>query len=221
MADTQIFEPDGRAIPFATEGEGPALVLIAGLGLNVSYLGLLAHSVSEEDFRVVRIGSRRPSDAEVAMTDLAQDVLDVMDRLEILDAWVGGHGFGGSVARMVSLTQPERVNGVMLLGVEGEAPAISPADDPEIPADARDTDVESLQRAARDAWAPEALAPGIPVLIIQGAEDRVTPPAHGDELQASAPGLVSVVPIDGGGYMFPLTHVGATSWAIEDYLDWD
>ncbi|MFT4306818.1 MAG: alpha/beta hydrolase, partial [Microbacterium sp.] len=67
----------------------------------------------------------------------------------------------------------------------------------------------------------DALADGIPVLVIQGVRDEVTPPANGEALRASAPGLVSVVSVDGGGHLFPATHVGATSWAIEDYLDWD
>jgi pimeloyl-ACP methyl ester carboxylesterase len=77
------------------------------------------------------------------MHDLAQDVVDVMDHIGLGHAWVGGHAFGGSVARAVSLDHIDRVGGVLLLGVEG------------------------------------------------------------------------------GGHLFPVTHVGATSWPIEDYLDWD
>ncbi len=186
MTDTQIFEPDGRAITYAVEGEGPALVLITERGSDVDELGSLAHSVSQEDFRVVRIGAREGDIAQ----DLVKDVVDVMDHLGLADAWVGGHGFGGSIARAVSLDHHDRVNGVLLLGVE-----------------------------AADVAPP--LAEGLPVLVVQGTADEVTPEANGTELQASAPGLVSVVPIDGAGHMFPLTHVGATSWAIEDYLDWD
>lgn len=186
MTDTQIFEPDGRAIPYGAEGEGPALVLIADRGSQIDVLESLSHSVSQEDFRVVRIGARDDMSAQ----DLVRDVIDVMNHLDIADAWVGGHGFGGSVARAVSHEHHDRVNGVLLLGVEG-------------------ADV-----------APP-LADGLPVLVIQGTEDTVTPAANGAALQASAPALVSVVPIEGGGHLFPRTHVGATSWAIEDYLDWD
>jgi pimeloyl-ACP methyl ester carboxylesterase len=194
MTSMQVFEPEGRAVPYAAEGEGPALVLIADRGLGAEYLEPLAHSVSQEDFRVVRIGSRTgggETDAGgQAIDDLAQDVVDVMDLLDIDDAWVGGHGAGGSIARQVALAHHARVNGVLLLGVE-----------------------------PREIAPP--LAEGVPVLVIQGTEDDVTPAANGDALQASAPGLVSVVPIEGGAHMFPATHVGATSWAIEDYLDWD
>lgn len=223
MTDTQIFEPGGRAIPFATEGKGPAVVLIAGQGLDVGYLGALAHSVASEDFEVVRIGSRRPASGAAAaapsMHDLARDVVDVMDHLGIDHAWVGGHGFGGSIAREVSHDHHDRVNGVLLLGVEGAA-AAEPTD---VPDGIRDTEVVGLQRAAREAASGEwtALVPGIPVLVIQGTDDDVTPPSNGEQLRASAPDRVSVVGIEGAGHLFPATHVGATSWAIEDYLDWD
>ena len=222
MTDTQIFEPDGRAIPYAVEGTGPAVVLMPAQGLNIGYLGALAHSVAQEDFRVVRVGSRRPlpdADEPVSMRDLAQDVVDVMDHLEVEHAWVGGHAFGGSVARTVSHDHHDRVNGVLLLGVDGPEPV---APDPsEVPAHVRDAEVEAMQRAAREAEALPPLAPGVPVLVIQGTEDRITPPANGDRLRASAADRVSVVPVEGGGHLFAATHVGATSWAIEDYLDWD
>jgi pimeloyl-ACP methyl ester carboxylesterase len=229
MTETQIFEPGGRAIPYVDEGAtGPAVVLLPSRGLNISYLGPLAHALVEEDFRVLRVGPRHPStvaDATVSMHDLAQDVVDVMEHVGLGSAWIGGHAFGGSVARTVSIDHPERVGGVLLLGVEGaEQTDELGAGGSEIPAGARDAEVDSMQRAAQEAspdveWS--ALAPAIPVLVIQGTDDTLTPPANGERLQASAPDRVSVVSVEGGGHLFPVTHVGATAWPIEDYLDWD
>lgn len=223
MVDNHIFEPDGRAIPYAVEGEGPALVLIAGQGLNISYLSVLARLIAETDFRVVRIGSRRAGDstAELSIVDLVGDVTDLMDHLAIADAWVGGHAFGGAIARELALAHHDRVNGVMLLGVDDGAEVTDALGEVEIPDNDRDPDSETVQRSVRATWEPAAAAVGIPVLVIQGTDDRVHPPANGEKLQASAPDRVSIVRIDGGGYLFPDTHVGATSWAIEDYLDWD
>lgn len=219
MPDSLIFEPDGRAIPYEVEGDGPAVVLVPGQGLNIGYLGPLAHSVAQEDFRLIRIGARRPTDADVTLHDLAQDVVDVLDHLGVADAWVGGHAFGGTVARFVALDHHDRVNGVLLLGVEGTAGSDGPDDGTDIP---RDRALEAMQRAARETTGElSALADGVPVLIIQGTEDTITPTANGELLRAAAPGLVSVVAVEGGGHLFPATHVGATSWAIEDYLDWD
>ncbi|WP_127819614.1 alpha/beta fold hydrolase [Microbacterium sp. CPCC 204701] len=229
MTETQIFEPDGRAIPYADEGTtGPAVVLVPGRGLNISYLGPLAHALVEEDFRVVRVGPRHPAsaaDATVSMHDLAQDVVDVMDHIGLAGAWIGGHAFGGSVARTVSLDHPGRVGGVLLLGVEGaEQTDELSAGGSDIPEGARDGEVDAMQRAAQEAspdiqWS--SLAPAVPVLVVQGAEDRLTPPANGERLQATAPDRVSVVGVEGAGHLFPVTHVGATAWPIEDYLDWD
>ncbi|MEN2740072.1 alpha/beta fold hydrolase [Microbacterium sp. X-17] len=193
MTETRFFEPDGRGIPYTDEGRGPTVVLMPAVGDDIASLTALAASLVTEDFRIVRIGWRAA--AAVSLHDLAQDVVDVLDHLGIEEAWVGGHAFGGSVARIVARDHHARVNGVVLLGVEGpDGPAPR-----ELP----------------------ALADGLPVLVIQGTEDAVTPPSNGEALQASAPGLVSVVSVEGGGHRFPATHVGATSWAIEDYLDWD
>lgn len=248
------FEPDGRAIPYATEGEGPAIVLLPGEGLNTVYLATLAHVLTEEDFQVVRIGSRRAAEG-VTMHDLAKDVLDVLDELGVDHAWIGGHAFGGAVARTFAHDHHDRVNGVLMLGATASVPASAEAQaaldvvfgDPTdaealavieqligTTADAahawtiikasRDAEVAPMQRAALAAtptaeWA--TISEGVPVLVIQGSDDRVTPPAGGEEVRASAPALVSVTSVDGGGHFFAATHPGETSAIIEDYLDWD
>ena len=177
MSDRQIFESDGPTITFAVEGAGPALALVVDHGSDLDDLATLSHLVSAADFRVVRI-----------QTDSAADVFAVLDHLEIADAWIGGHGNGGAVARRAAFEHHERVNGVLLLGVEADA--LAPSD-------------------------------GIPVLVVQASDDEITPPANGDALRDAAPGLVSVVTIEGGGHHFPSTRAGETAWAIEDYLDWD
>ena len=253
LATPQTFEPDGRAIPFVDEGEGPAVVLLPGRGLNISYLGTLAHVLVEEGFRIVRIGSRRPvSDAAVTMHDLAQDVVDVLDQLSLDSAWIGGHAFGGAVARTVALDHPDRTEGILLLGVEGGEPvaadvaeALQAAFADAAPLEAmpvlaggtvdptwawnvfsraREGAVEPMQTAALAATAEEEwvpLAPSLPVLILQGTDDRVTVAANGDRLQASAADRASAARIDGGGYLFPMTHPGEIGMQIEDYLAWD
>lgn len=225
MADIETFEPDGRAIPYAEDRRnGPSLVLVPGQGLNIGYLGPLAEALAEEDFHVVRIGSRLPqSGAEPTMHDLAEDVIDVMDHLDLAFPWVGGHGFGGSVARIASIDHPGRFGGLLLLGVEGAEDAAASAAS-EVPENARKSELVAMQRAARAATpevGPLEIPPGIPILIIQGADDEVAAPANGEALAARAPERISVVTIEGARDLFPLTHVGETAWPIEDYLDWD
>ena len=189
MTDTtQIFEPDGRAIPYVVEGDGPiGLVLIAEPGQDA--LGVVGHYLAEEaGFHVVRIGYRAGSSGRLAAAEHAEDVIAVMDHLGLDHSWIGGHGFGGTVARAAVAAHHERANGLLLLGVEDE----------DIP-----------------------LAPVIPVLIVQGADDEVTPRANGESLQATAPERASVKNLDGAGHLFPLTHPVETAVIVEEYLDWD
>ncbi len=251
----QSFDQGRRAIPFIDEGEGPALVLLPAQGLDVAYLGGLASILEEEGFRIIRIGSRRPTGEPATMHDLAQDVVDVLDHLGVTAAWIGGHAFGGAVARTVALDFPGRANGVLLLGVEGTRPldddaarALKTAFSAPVDTDdrtaiqvlvgegidlavawdvfsrSRDLGVEELQSAALAStpvaeWA--SLAPSLPVLIIQGGDDKITVPSSGDDLQATARDRASVVRIPGAGHLFPMTHPGETAFQIEDYLGWD
>jgi pimeloyl-ACP methyl ester carboxylesterase len=187
MSDLQIFEPEGRAIPFAEEGEGPvSLVLLPEGGLTGTELAVISHYLVEEaGFHVVRIGSR----AEPAgMDEHVEDVAAVLEHIGLEHTWIGGHGAAGTVARAFAAAHIDRVNGLLLLGVqEHDAP----------------------------------LAPLIPVLIIQGTDDELTPPANGERLRATAPERSSVKNLDRAGHEFPRTHPIETAFIIEEYLDWD
>ncbi|UWF78088.1 MULTISPECIES: alpha/beta fold hydrolase [Microbacterium] len=120
MTDTQIFEPDGRAIPFVDEGDGPVkLVLIQEHGLAADVLSVVGHYLAEEaGFHVLRIGHRADA-AGVSFEERVADALAVIDHVGLEDTWFGGHGFGGTVARALVAAHPDRANGLLLLGVEG------------------------------------------------------------------------------------------------------
>ena len=191
MTDTQIFEPDGRAIPFVDEGDGPVkLVLIQERDLAADVLGVVSHYLAEEaGFHVLRIGHRAEAKREeVSLDDRVEDALAVIEHVGLGDTWVGGHGFGGTVARAFALAHADRVNGLALLAVE----------ESDIP-----------------------LAPVMPVLIIQGTKDIDAPFANGEQQQSTAPARASVKSIDGADHLFPMTHPIETAVVIEEYLDWD
>ncbi|WP_309127920.1 alpha/beta hydrolase [Microbacterium sp.] len=187
MTQQSIFEHEGRAVPYIVEGEGPiGLVLIAAAALEADPLGVVAHYLAEEaGFHVVRIGADASS---AGREQRAADAVAVMDHLGFADAWIGGYGSGGKIARVLTAAHPDRANGLLLLGVEED-----------------DT----------------SLAPLIPVLIIQGADDASMPPSNGEALQAIAPERTSVKTIAGADHRFPVTHLMDTAVTIEEYLDWD
>jgi pimeloyl-ACP methyl ester carboxylesterase len=187
MSDTETFEPEGRAIPYAVEGDGPVgLVLIPEGGLESAALGVIAHYLAEEaGFHVIRVGARAGAPS---IEERAHDAVAVLDHLGLEHAWIGGHASGGQVARVVAASHTDRVNGLLLLGV----------DQADIP-----------------------LAPTIPVLIVQGTDDEITPPENGERLQATAPERASIKTVSGAGHLFPMTHPIATAVIIEEYLDWD
>ena len=128
MTDTQIFEPDGRAIPFVDEGDGPVkLVLIQEHGLAADVLVVVGHYLAEEaGFHVVRVGHRAGAE-EVSFEERVADALAVIDHVGLEDTWFGGHGFGGTVARALVAAHPDRANGLLLLGVEEADIELPPA----------------------------------------------------------------------------------------------
>lgn len=113
-----MFEPEARAIEIAVDGSGPSLVLLPGGSLRISYLDSVAAELAAHGIRVIRIGSRRAS-PDVSMHDLANDVIDVLDSLDVSQAWIGGHAFGNRVARTVALDHADRVDGIVLLAAGG------------------------------------------------------------------------------------------------------
>lgn len=189
MTQQNIFEPEGRAVPFVDEGEGPVtLVLTTHRELAADGLGVISHYLAEEaGFRVVRIGTRADA-TDLTPADRAADALAVIDSLGIADTWIGGHGFGGTIARAFAAEYTDHVNGLLLLGTE-------------------DVDMP--------------LAPAIPVLLVQASDDEITPAAHAEKLQATAPERASIKEVHGADHYFVATHPIETAVIIEEYLDWD
>ncbi|WP_300269196.1 alpha/beta hydrolase [Microbacterium sp.] len=188
MTEKTFIEPEGRVVPYITEGEGPvALVLITDRELEADGLGVISHYLVEEaGFHVIRVGAR--AGENVSRSERVEDALAVLDHLGLDDAWIGGHGYGGTLARIFASEHTDRVNGLLLLGVEDEQ---------------------------------IALAPAIPVLIVQASEDDVTPAANAESLRATAPERASIKRVEGAGHLFPATHAIETAVIIEEYLDWD
>ncbi|MGF2948594.1 alpha/beta fold hydrolase [Microbacterium alcoholitolerans] len=174
MTQKTIFEPEGRAVPFVDEGEGPVtLVLVTNRDLEADGLGVISHYLAEEaGFRVVRVGTRAAADG-VSVQERATDAVAVLDHLDIADTWVGGHGHGSTIARVFAAEHTDRVNGLLMLGVEDEQIPLAPGI-PVLIIQAENDDVTPAAPAeALQATAPERAS----ITRIPGA-DHYFPATH-------------------------------------------
>ena len=109
---------DGIGIHYLEAGEGPALLLIHGLGASTFTFRRIFPDLARR-FRVVALDlkgfgfSERP-DGDYALSTQATLVRGVMDGLGIEKASVLGHSMGGAVAMRLALACPGRVERLIL-----------------------------------------------------------------------------------------------------------
>jgi len=102
-------------------GDGPAVVLISGFGLDHQLWDRQGRLLTEAGYRVLCLDQRGHgrSDAPLGGYDVAQlatDLLTVLDERGVSDATVVGHSFGGHVAFRAAAASPDRVSRVVLVG---------------------------------------------------------------------------------------------------------
>ncbi|MEO1046127.1 MAG: alpha/beta hydrolase [Pseudomonadota bacterium] len=120
---------DGRSIAYFTQGQGPAVVLVASAGREASDFNELAAQLVANGYRTIAIeppgiGNSALPDTDLTLFDLADDVRTVLDA-ELADgksATVLGHAFGNRVARATAARHGDRVTGVILLAAGGKKP---------------------------------------------------------------------------------------------------
>jgi 3-oxoadipate enol-lactonase len=115
---TAVLERPGARLVYEVTGEGPAVVLIHGFGLDMRMWDPQAGPLAAR-FRVVRydcrgFGASGPFDPAVPYTH-AGDLVALLDHLDIGDAVLVGLSFGGRVALQTALADPARVCGLALL----------------------------------------------------------------------------------------------------------
>ena len=117
----EVIRLDGVGIHYVDRGQGPALVLIHGLGGRI-YNFRYNIPVLSERMRVVALDlkgfgySERPADGDYSLAAQARLVGDLMDRLGISRAAVLGHSMGGAIALRLATTCPQKVDRLILVG---------------------------------------------------------------------------------------------------------
>ena len=120
---------ENTSIDYDIQGEGPALVLINGLGFGRWGWFKQVPALSRH-FRTITFDVRGKRDLEDGVGTLAQDVVDLLDHLGIRKAHVLGASLGGFVAQELALQRPDLVDRLVLVCTSygGRGPeSVSPA----------------------------------------------------------------------------------------------
>ena len=109
---------DGEKLYYEVHGRGPPLVLISGLnGVGAfwkPHLEALSrpHSVVLHDHRGT--GQSSPSRIDYSVEQMAGDLVELLDHLEIGEADMVGHSTGGAICQVLGIERPERVASLIL-----------------------------------------------------------------------------------------------------------
>ncbi|QGX98890.1 alpha/beta hydrolase [Roseovarius faecimaris] len=110
---------DGLSLHYEDEGDGPAVLCLAGLTRNVTDFTYLVPHLP--DHRVIRMDYRGRGQSEYAEDFMSynilregQDAVELMDHLGLERVTLMGTSRGGLIAMALSVTHPGRMNGVIL-----------------------------------------------------------------------------------------------------------
>jgi esterase len=101
-------------------GTGKHIVLIHGLFGSLENLNMVAKPLAQ-DYCVTSVDVRNHGDSFHASTmeysELAQDIINLLDHLNIDTCLLLGHSMGGKIAVQVALAQPERITKLLVADI--------------------------------------------------------------------------------------------------------
>jgi len=123
---------DGITLAATAHGQGPALLMIPGLGASRSVYAPIVPLLAERH-RVIVFDPRGVGDSEITdgpytMAQLANDAACVLDAAAEQSAAVLGASMGGMVAQQMAVDHPERVDRLILACTGPGTPHAVPAD---------------------------------------------------------------------------------------------
>jgi pimeloyl-ACP methyl ester carboxylesterase len=125
--ESRTVQVGGHRVHYLAEGpaNGPAVVLVHGLGANAEYWSNLAPYLAQSGFRVYipdLLGygrSDHPADFSYSVRDEASVVVGFMDALGLKQVELGGWSMGGWIAVFVAAEHPDRISRLMLFDAAG------------------------------------------------------------------------------------------------------
>lgn len=121
---------NGTTLHVVRAGQGPAVILLHGFPQDSTVYRRIAPRLAER-FSVVApdlrgIGASAPASAGFDAPNVAEDIRQLAEQLELERPFVVGHDIGGIVAYSLARTHPEAVRGVML--IDAPVPGLDPWD---------------------------------------------------------------------------------------------
>ncbi len=105
-------EVQNAKINYSITGEGETLVLLTGLGGDISFWSRAVSQLSDH-FKIITVDNRGAGktvyQGEVSVEIMADDVIAIMDKESIFKAHIIGWSMGSSIALDTALRYPERV----------------------------------------------------------------------------------------------------------------
>jgi 3-oxoadipate enol-lactonase len=245
-----LAQSDGLNIHYQDTGSGPPLVLLAGFAVSGLLWPQQWIAALEEHLRLLRICNRGTGHSDVpnepfAVTDMANDVLAVLDHAELSSANVRGWSMGGIIAQELAVSAPDRVDRLVLAnswphGGEVRADAIRFGDDSVWGAlsSAGHRDAEELrvldaafvanppsiegimrQLQALQQWtvADQSISIDAPTLVLHGVDDPLIPVDNGRRLAKLIP-HAQYAEFEGVGHLFAWEEPARTASLINAFL---
>jgi len=101
-------------------GNGENILLIHGLFGTLENLNMIAKPLAEK-YCVTSVDVRNHGDSfhtnTMEYTELAQDIINLLDHLKIEDCILLGHSMGGKIAIQVALEQPKRIKKLLVADI--------------------------------------------------------------------------------------------------------
>lgn len=125
--DSRVINTGVAQVEVRSQGHGEVLVVLSGVGGEVSNLDGFVRTVADEGLHVLAINPRGAGDSrgpleDLSLTDYAEDVAGVLEALDIPKATILGFGGGNRVARRLAVIRPELVDGLVLVAAGGLVP---------------------------------------------------------------------------------------------------
>jgi pimeloyl-ACP methyl ester carboxylesterase len=143
---------DGCETSYETEGEGPAVVLIHGLGCSKRIWTRLREELAQS-YTVVAYDLRGSGDTietgsaeELSLSVWSSDLRALLGALGIDRAALVGHSLGASVALKYALSWPDTVTALVLMGADPELSRLAPR---------MEKVVELIGRVGMEEWVAE------------------------------------------------------------------